>query len=276
MPNRALGLMSLCLAATLFFGFLASADSAPLRQLPGPGFGGTDRGLRPTVHQTADPLLSSATPLTPEPAWSLPSDPPRSPHPAGLRGQDLSPIDHDAVTATAAPLGMPQQPVRQGFTLPLLDRPANLSIPALQVSAPVVPVDLDPDGNLELTDDPTVVFWYRASGYPGQVGRLLLAGHLDSRDGRPGIFASLFRLGVGDEVLVFTEQGIQYRYRVIGQQRLEALQIAHALAVPPVTSELILITCAGWWDPQRQRYTHNLLVYATLKSVSPDRPGVAP
>jgi len=140
-------------------------------------------------------------------------------------------------------------------------------IPAIALRAPVVPVDLAPDGSLALTDDSTIVFWYLASGYPGEVGRMLFAGHLDSRTGEPGVFAHLSRLRPGDEIIVATERGTLYLYRVTSQQRMETSHLASVVATPPLRAELVLITCDGWWDARKQQYSHNLLVFATLESV---------
>ncbi len=143
-----------------------------------------------------------------------------------------------------------------------LPAPQRVQIPSLGVDAPVLPVSLDEDGALALTDEAAVVFWYRESGYPGRPGRMVLAGHVDAPGGRPGIFAALHRLAAGERVIVEREDGIQVHYVVTERVRIDAATLPPDLVGFRHPPELVLVTCAGSWVPQAQRYTHNWLVFA--------------
>ncbi|MCS7050970.1 MAG: class F sortase [Thermomicrobium sp.] len=163
-----------------------------------------------------------------------------------------------------------RHPEPSSFAAPVFDPPQTLTVPSLGIVASVVPVGVDPSGVLALTADPSVVFWYEASGYPGLIGRMVLAGHLDSRDGSTGIFAQLARVQVGEEFEVTTARGARYRYRVTGLTRIEASDIARALSAPAIESEALLVTCDGRWDPRLGRYSHNLLVRGVLVPLQGD------
>lgn len=254
MPRRAIALLNLCVAATLFVGYLTAAHSRAPKVLSDPGWAAINRSF-PSPHWDQHGTPSDAVPRPTEafPATSPDSEPDRL-HPTASRTH---------VGQGQFPAGFPAS----AFVPPVFDRPASLVIPAIALRAPVVPVDLAPDGSLALTDDSTIVFWYLASGYPGEVGRMLFAGHLDSRTGEPGVFAHLSRLRPGDEIIVATERGTLYLYRVTSQQRMEPSHLASVVATPPLRAELVLITCDGWWDARKQQYSHNLLVFATLESV---------
>ncbi len=146
--------------------------------------------------------------------------------------------------------------------------PQTLEIPSLSLEAPIVPVSLGPSGELALSADPGLVFWYQGSSNPGRPGRALLAGHLDSPTGQAGIFANLSRLASGAEVVVVLANGERLSFTVVAQRRISAAALPPDLLHPSPWPELVLITCAGKWLPGAGRYSENLLIEAVLRAAS--------
>lgn len=144
--------------------------------------------------------------------------------------------------------------------------PARLALPGLGVDAEVVPVGVDPDGQMSVPADVAEVGWYRHGPVPGAEGSAVLAGHVDSRTQGLGVFAELTRLAVGDEVVVTDATGGPTSWVVTGRQTLDK-------AVLPVDElyrrdgppRLVLITCGGDFDVDRGSYRSNVVVVAELR-----------
>jgi hypothetical protein len=67
----------------------------------------------------------------------------------------------------------------------------RIAIPAIGVSAPVVPLGLDRTGALEVPRDFAETGWWTGGARPGERGPAVVVGHVDSSSG-PAVF---FRLG---------------------------------------------------------------------------------
>lgn len=105
--------------------------------------------------------------------------------------------------------------------------------------------------------------WYEAGPEPGEAGRAVVAGHVDSKTG-PDVFAALHRARKGDRILVELADGSTVRFVV---DRVEAhaqdnFPTARVYGGPKRRAELRLITCTGAYVGGR--YQENLIVFATL------------
>ncbi|MFI5630176.1 class F sortase [Streptomyces sp. NPDC051664] len=96
---------------------------------------------------------------------------------------------------------------------------SRVVIPAIRVDAPLVDVNLEPDGSLGTPppEDPQVAGWYRDGVAPGQLGTSVLVGHVDTMAG-PAVFHGLGSLREGnrievprhdDRVAVFEVYGVE-------------------------------------------------------------------
>ncbi len=195
-------------------------------------------------------------------------------------------VDRDTLSGEIAVLPLPEtwvpprrstaeavaraSPIREPLlVMPRLAEPVRIRIPSIGVDAPIQAVDLAPDGSLAITDDGDTVFWYRGSAYPGWPGRTLLAGHLDRVEGGWAVFAGLHRLQPGSAVLLELADGRVLHYTMTGQARAASTNLPAELLTSQNESELVLITCAGWWDPRRRTYSDNLLVFTRLEGLAP-------
>jgi sortase (surface protein transpeptidase) len=137
--------------------------------------------------------------------------------------------------------------------------PASIAIPELGLETTVVPVGATPDG---IRVPPVFeAGWYRSGPRPGEPGRAIVLGHLDSLDG-PAAFTQLPGADPGMEVTVADRDGTTYEFRV-----LRTLEVAKS-SFPSEDvygssrrPSLVLITCGGDFDPE-EGYENNFIVFA--------------
>jgi sortase (surface protein transpeptidase) len=143
--------------------------------------------------------------------------------------------------------------------------PRRIVIPAIGVSAPVVPLSLDQDGALAAPSSYDETGWYEAGPEPGEKGPAVIAGHVDSKSG-PAVFYKLPQLRRGDDIRITRADGSSVHFRV---DRLEQwpkaqfpTQRVYGRTVSPV---LRLVTCSGDFDTATGHYTANTIVYASRR-----------
>ena len=155
-------------------------------------------------------------------------------------------------TRDAAPTVVPQRPA-----------PVRLAVPALGVDAPVEPVGVRDDGQMDLPDDVDRLGWYRFGPVPGGEGSAVLAGHVDDADQGLGALAPLRDAEPGAEVVSTDAAGTATRWRVVSREVLEkqALPVDRLFAR---TGEprLVLVTCGGPFLPDVGGYRDNVVVVA--------------
>jgi len=212
----------------------------------------------PTTTRAAMPVATAVratTPATPAPTRTAPPVPTAAatPSPRGYAPDD--PCAPFAGGAAPPPVAAPPAP------------PARLCIPALLVSAPVVPVGVRPDGAMDEPGDLRTVGWYAPGPPPGATGNAVIDGKLDGEPGpdgdRRGVFFDLSLLRPGDLVVVLDAAGVARRFRVYDVR-------AYREADAPLTqifgdapdANLNLITAAGSFDRARGRYESNLVAVA--------------
>jgi hypothetical protein len=65
--------------------------------------------------------------------------------------------------------------------------PVRISIPAIEVNAPIVRLGLNPDHTIQVPTNFADAGWFRPGPEPGEVGAPIVVGHLASIRG-PGVF----------------------------------------------------------------------------------------
>lgn len=166
-----------------------------------------------------------------------------------------------AVAAPSAPSGVPQV-----VTSLVRSEPAQIDIPAIEVSSSLVDLGLNDDGTLEVPVNFDKTGWFTGGNFPGdpQGPPALIAGHVDSSRG-PAVFYRLRELVSGDEVLVTRADNTVAVFTVTGSQQYpkDALPTDEIYA-PVDAAELVMITCIGDFDQTARSYKDNLVVRATL------------
>lgn len=158
------------------------------------------------------------------------------------------------------------QPPTEALPNPPSAPPVAVDIPAIEVSAGVDPLSLEPSGELAVPSDFDRVGWWSGGSQPGTPGPMVLVGHLDSKGG-PAVFYRLEKLEAGDRVEVRRSDGETVAYEV---QRLASYSKEEfpTLEVYGVTegATLRLVTCFGSFDHAAGSYRDNLVVYAAESS----------
>lgn len=141
---------------------------------------------------------------------------------------------------------------------------------------PTVAIDTTFEGGLGLNDDQSVqvpdsytkVGWYKYGPTPGELGPAVILGHVDSYQG-PAVFWSLGQLKAGDEILVDREDGTTAVFEVTELKRVSQSDFPTREVYGDLDyAGLRLITCTGTYNHGVQRYSHNLIVFARLKSAN--------
>ena len=115
-----------------------------------------------------------------------------------------TPVDPTTTTSptTAPPIPAPVAP------------PVSVAIPAVGLSARVVPIGLNAVGQIEVPA-PSVAGWYRLGPAPGAVGPAVIVGHVDTYQGA-AVFYRLTGVRKGEEVDVVRSDGRRSRFVISG------------------------------------------------------------
>lgn len=120
----------------------------------------------------------------------------------------------------------------------------TISIPSIDVYAPVVPLNLRvfPDNNVtwDTSEITSQVGYLQGTAWLGEGGNTVLGGHSELDGRAPTVFYDLDKVALGDEIII-TEDGRELRYVVVS---LQAVAPDDLSAIQPTTSErLTIITC---------------------------------
>ena len=138
--------------------------------------------------------------------------------------------------------------------------PDHIWIPAAGVDTVVDSVGLRRDRTIEVPGLGRGG-WYDGGPRPGEPGRAVIIGHLDTGRG-PGVFARVPSLQPGQQIDVIDRRGDEYRYEVVGRAQVEKDRFPSSdVYGGDGRSVLVLVTCGGPYI-QGQGYRDNVLVYA--------------
>ena len=142
--------------------------------------------------------------------------------------------------------------------------PKRIEIPAIAVSAPVIPLGLNPDRTLEVPEDFDETGWFTGGPEPGERGAAVIVGHVDSKDG-PAVFYRLRALRPGDVIEVTLVDRSQVRYRVTSSLVVRKSRFPSDLVYARTRrATLRLITCDGPFNRSTGHYRDNYIVFARL------------
>jgi len=140
--------------------------------------------------------------------------------------------------------------------------PIRIVIPAMGVSARIVPLGLNADRTLQVPDSFSKAGWFRGGPEPGEPGPAVIVGHVDSVDG-PGVFYRLRALKSGDVVKVTLENGWTVRYLVHSHLATPKNDFPTKLVYGQTEKPTLrLITCDGQFDTSTGHFVDNYIVFA--------------
>ncbi len=178
--------------------------------------------------------------------------------PAADGGRLLSPLA-DSIQQLGSAL--PEEAL-VGVGEPLGFTPLALSIADLDVStAPVEPVGIEENGELEVPGAEAIGWYQFGSGIGGGRGSTVLAGHI-AYNGVDGVFRNLDQMQQG-QIISVEHDGAELSYEVteVVQYTKESLPIED-LFREDGAERIVLITCGGSFNPSIRSYDDNVVVIA--------------
>jgi hypothetical protein len=144
-----------------------------------------------------------------------------------------------------------------------LPPPVRIVIPAIRVSARVVPLGLNPDRTLQVPSNFADAGWFVGGPEPGERGAAIIVGHVDSRSG-PAVFYRLRALLRGDVIRVVLRGGRVVRFAVRGMKAFPKNRFPTRLVYGQTRGPTLrLITCDGRFDQTTGHYVDNYIVFAS-------------
>lgn len=142
--------------------------------------------------------------------------------------------------------------------------PTQVWIPSVGIKAPVEPVGLLENGQMEAPVSSKVAGVLTDGVLPGQIGSAIIAGHVDNYTG-PAIFYPLKRLKPGQPVVLSDDEGNYLVFKVLAVE-------SYFTAEAPVDKifgdtdmeRLNLITCTGKYNREKREHEKRLVVYTRL------------
>ncbi len=162
-----------------------------------------------------------------------------------------------SVTQTPTPVPTLTLPPSQSRPLPTSIPEARVLIPTAGVNALVVNVYLDGE-SWDVSQLGENAGHLQGTAWIDGSGNVALAGHVEMRDGRPGIFARIDEVRTGDPVIL-TQAGVEQRYAVINIQRVNPDDLS--VIYPTTDDRITLITCDSY-DFLQNIYQERIVVVA--------------
>jgi hypothetical protein len=218
----------------------ATAGAAPSTVAPGPG-PAVDPSTTAGPTRETDASHAPGT-VSPAPTTTVPASPL-----AAMVGAAQSPLPSPIVAHPA---------------------PAAITMDAIGVTAPIVAVGVQPDGQLEIPDEHHVG-WYRLGASPGEPGATVLAAHVNWHH-VDGPFARLRTLEIGSHVVLDLDDGSTRTYEVVERAQYDKTTLpADRIWTSEGPETLVLITCGGSFNPDIHRYRDNIVAYAVPVAAGP-------
>jgi LPXTG-site transpeptidase (sortase) family protein len=146
-----------------------------------------------------------------------------------------------------------------------MPEPVRLQIPAIALSASVIPLGLNGDGSLQVPTSYTETGWFTGGPEPGERGAAVIAGHVDSTSG-PAVFYRLRALRRGDDITVVVKGSSVVHFTVTSLRQVPKTRFPTGLVYRRTTKPTLrLITCDGAFDQATGHYVDNLIVFAKLR-----------
>ena len=140
--------------------------------------------------------------------------------------------------------------------------PVSMAIPKIDLEAPIVPVQTEPDGKMGSPKTARDVGWWE--GRKAGKGNVLLAAHHDWN----GALGSFYRLGdleKGDQVIVRGD-GKALTYRIVWVKNYDRNTDATELLGNDNGQVATLITCGGVFDTSAGTHAERIVARASLVS----------
>jgi sortase (surface protein transpeptidase) len=143
--------------------------------------------------------------------------------------------------------------------------PTNISIPAVNINASVMPVGQASDGTIQM---PPILDWttgwYKYSPTPGQIGPSVIVGHVDNYKSI-WVFWRLRYVQPGNDIYITRADGTTVHFKVTALKQFAQAAFPTAEVYGNINYPgLRLITCGGTFSHATGSYNQNTVVFATM------------
>ncbi|GAA2018050.1 class F sortase [Terrabacter terrae] len=148
--------------------------------------------------------------------------------------------------------------------------PMSIEIPSIGLrSTRFVSLGIQRDGTISVPRTAQEVGLYDAGPTPGQLGPAVIAAHVDTPSGVPGIFYRLGRVAAGDVVRITRQDGSHLTFTVDRVAAFRKTEFPTELVYKGdfTRAEIRLVTCGGPTD-SRNEYRDNVVVFGHLTSAT--------
>jgi len=173
-----------------------------------------------------------------------------------------------ANTATATPTATnTPRPTPTATPTPFDGKVARMKIPRFNIDAPIEYLQINARGELDTPKkENTDVGWYDIYDKPGFLGNAIFSAHVYYHS-IPAPFKDLAKSVDGDTIIVEMENGLEYKYEVISNERYNRDTIDMGAIIYPKNKAdydewITLITCGGQLDSTGQEYISRDVVVA--------------
>ena len=150
------------------------------------------------------------------------------------------------------------------------DMPKYLSIPSIGINNAKIESLGTKAGTASQFDDPVYsddAGWYNLSAKPGSgYGVGIYDGHYGIGSYQ-AVFTNLAKVSLHDEIIIERGDGEKFTYMIIENETILAADIDMAEMIQsfnPNKEGIILITCAGTWDVNAQKYDQRTIIRAAI------------
>lgn len=185
--------------------------------------------------------------------------------PGGASSNSSQRQTNSSPTPSTAPADQPSF----GDFLPA-SQPTRIAIPAIGLtSSTFVDLTVQRNGTLSVPGTESEVGLYQAGPTPGQLGPAVLGAHVDSPEGRKGIFWNLGKVRPGDTVAITRKDRTTAIFTVDRVKAYPKAEFPTDLVYKGdfTRSEIRLVTCGGPVD-SRNEYRDNVVVFGHLTGTS--------
>jgi len=185
---------------------------------------------------------------------------------AGLVGMILSLSSTPAAASTPQYLLIKEEPEPVKVSSLPRSLPTHLAIADIGISTDLTELGKNDDGTMQTPEDFAMAGWYKYSPTPGEIGPAIIAGHVDNYLG-PAVFFRLKELQPQQRIEISRQDGQVAAFSVDKVEVFDQNNFPTDAVYGNIDhAGLRLITCGGTYDVLSARYSHNVVVYASLVS----------
>lgn len=149
------------------------------------------------------------------------------------------------------------------FAQPIYGFPIRLKIPAINIDAAFKNVGITPGGAMAMPKNINEIGWYDLGSRPGDIGSAVIAGHYGYQNGEAAAFNNIYKLAIGDKIIVTDSKGNDIIFIVSDTKSFDPkADTSNVFISSDGKSHLNLITCEGAWNKTTRSYSSRLVIFA--------------